>query len=332
MNNIVKQVVFLSYLDGNWPCSPAGFSLFWMFNDYAAESAISGFRLVSWIFLFAAMPWNSSPAQLFLPPPVHKEPGPSKRVFVTSPEYVGTSIHHMLYLPPDWQEEDREGWPVIVEFTGNRYPRSGSTGKVEDAGLGYGIGGGKFIWVTLPFVGRDGENAVTWWGDAAATVRYAKTTIPQICARYGGDPNKVLLCGFSRGAIAVNYIGLHDDEIAKLWAGFITHDHYDGVREWGGTAWGTPLNQYRDGAKRRLSRLQGRPVLVCQAGDTVDIRQYLQPRADLGAVTFLDVPVRAIFPSFPNSVAIHPHTDRWLLIPSPARLSVRAWVDRVLDL
>ena len=125
---------------------------------------------------------------------------------------------------------------------------------------------------------------------------------------------------------------LSDDEIAKLWAGFITHDHYDGVREWGGTAWGTPLNQYRDGAKRRLSRLQGRPVLVCQAGDTVDIRQYLQSRADLGAVTFLDVPVRAIFPSFPNSVAIHPHTDRWLLIPSPARLSVRAWVERVLDL
>ena len=50
----------------------------------------------------------------------------------------------------------------------------------------------------------------------------------------------VILCGFSRGAIGVNYIGLHDDQIAALWAGFITHDHYDGVLEWKGQAWGSP--------------------------------------------------------------------------------------------
>ena len=267
-----------------------------------------------------------------MPIPVYEEAGPGKRVFVTTPEYIGTKVHHMLYLPPDWRAGDGKNWPVIVEYTGNHYPRSGSTGKVEDAGLGYGIGAGQFIWVTLPFVGGDGENARTWWGDAATTVRYAKTNIPQICARYGGDPGNVLLCGFSRGAIAVNYIGLYDDEIAKLWAGFITHDHYDGVREWRGTSWGTPLDQYRDGTKRRLERLRGRSVLICQGNSAKDIREYLRPHVDLAAFTFLDVPVGKIFPSFPNSLAIHPHTDRWLLLESPERVALRAWLDEVLGL
>ena len=305
-----------------------------MTNDHAAGTANSFFRLESWIFLLVAMPSQLSLGQLVMPPPVHAEPGPGKRVFVTAPEYAGTKVHHMLYLPPDWRAEDRDrkNWPVIVEYTGNRYPRSGSKGKVEDAGLGYGISAGKFIWVTLPFVDVDGEkNALTWWGDVAATVRYAKTNVPRICAIYGGDPDKVLLCGFSRGAIAVNYIGLHGDEIAELWAGFITHDHFDGVREWRGTEWGTSLEQYRDGAKQRLTRIQGRPVLICQAYRTEDIRDYLNPRIDLAAFAFLDVPVDEIFPSFPNSLAIHSHTDRWLYLDSPARTSVHAWLDRVLD-
>ena len=332
MKNIVKQVVFLSYLDGNWPGEPAKFWVLRMTNHHAARHGHPAFKLMCWVLLLVAIPWHGGLGQTALPPPVHEEPGPGKRVFVTAPEYAGTKVHHMLYLPPDWRTGARKSWPVIVEYTGNRYPRSGSTGKVEDAGLGYGIGAGQYIWVTLPFVGADRENAVTWWGDVASTVRYAKKTVPRICAVYGGDPDNVLLCGFSRGAIAVNYIGLHDDEIAKLWAAFITHDHYDGVRAWGGTEWGSPRDRYRDSAKRRLSRLQGRPVLICQQGSTRDIRDYLEPRVTLKSFTFLDVSVGKIFPCFPNSLAIHPHTDRWLLLESPERVALRAWLDQVLSL
>ena len=254
-------------------------------------------------------------------------PSAGKRVRVTPPEYKGTKVHHTLYLPRDWSSDSEKRWPVIVEYTGNRFPASGSTGRVEDARLGYGVSGGNSIWVVLPFVNTEGEaNAVRWWGDELATVEYAKRNVPRICKRYRGDPRRVILCGFSRGAIAVSYIGLHDDAVAKLWSGFMTHDHFDGVRQWRGTAWGTPLGIYRAAATERLKRLRGRPLLVCQSPGTEDVRAFLAPRVKSG-VTLLDVDTRGILGAFPNSIAKHPHTDGWLLVDSDARKKVWAWVE-----
>ncbi len=261
--------------------------------------------------------------------------GAGKRVAMTSEAYAGTQVHHMLYLPHDWNpnwQEQHQTWPVIVEYTGNFFPAAGSTGRVEDAQLGYGITGGQFIWVTLPFLSEDhSQNATTWWGDEQATVDYAKTQVPKICEQFGGDTSKVFLCGFSRGAIATNYIGLHDAEIAKLWCGLITHDHYDGEREWKGTTWGTPLEQYRNAAHQRLARLGNRPVLVCQNGGTDGIRTYLETQSSLEAFTFLNVKTSRILGEFPNSFAIHPHNDRWLTVDSPERREVWAWIYRVLQ-
>jgi hypothetical protein len=117
----------------------------------------------------------------------------------------------------------------VVEFAGNGNYKNAfgdtSTGRVEDASLGYGISGGKgMIWVVMPFieVKADGSqgNAITWWGDIAETKRYCIATVKDICTRLGGDEKRVVLSGFSRGAIACNYIGLHDDEISRLWCAF----------------------------------------------------------------------------------------------------------------
>lgn len=204
---------------------------------------------------------------------------------------------------------------------------------MEDAGLGYGIGRGEFIWLTLPFVDTEQKaNAVTWWGDVDATVAYAKKCVPQTCKAFHGDSSRVFLCGFSRGAIGVNFIGLHDDEIAKLWCGFISHDHFDGEREWRGTSWGTPLATYRYGATQRLQRVNGRPYMVCQNGSTDAIRDFLSTpsRIDLSTFTFVDVDTKNILGDFPNEVAIHPHNDRWLLKPSDQRSKVWRWVNSVL--
>lgn len=169
-------------------------------------------------------------------PPVADSPTAGKRTLITSPEYHGTKVRHQLYLPPDWDPEWKEkglSWPVIAEYTGNFYPASGSTGEVDGAALGYGHSGGKYIWVVLPCISEDHKkNELTWWGDEKATVNYPKKNIPRICEEFGGDPSRVLLCGFSRGAVAVNYIGLNDDEIASLWCGFAAHDGYDGQMEW----------------------------------------------------------------------------------------------------
>lgn len=51
-----------------------------------------------------------------------------------------------------------------------------------------------------------------WWGDKQATVDYCKVNLPRICERFGGDRDNVISGGFSRGAMATNYIGLADDE------------------------------------------------------------------------------------------------------------------------
>lgn len=270
---------------------------------------------------------------LSLPINSEAKPGAGLRVPVTPNEYAGTDVHHMLYLPGDWSQEksSKEKYPVIVEYTGNKFPQAGSTGRVEDAGLGFGISGGKFIWVTLPMVGLDKQsNAVTWWGDLSETIQYAKINVPRICEQYGGDPNKVFLCGFSRGAIATGFLGLHDDEIAKLWCGFISHDHFDGQREWRGTDWGSPLDTYQRQASGRLMRLNGRPFLVCQSPNTKSVREYLQRSVSLDSFSFVDVDQKKILGSFPNALAVHPHNDRWLLRPSEEREQVSKWVFDVL--
>lgn len=254
-------------------------------------------------------------------------PSAGHRVSVTPPEYAGTAVHHSLYLPKGWKKGGQ--YPVIVEYTGNYFPQAGCSGLVQDASLGFGLTGGQFIWVVLPFAAEDGKsNARTWWGDEKATIDYAKTNIPRICHEFGGDPDCVFLCGFSRGAIAVNYIGLADDEIARLWAGFITHDHYDGQRAWGGTSWGSNLEMYRKGAATRLNRLGQRPVLIMQAPDTGNIKEYLGKNQRIDQFTFLDVPMAKIFRKLPTEDVIHPHNDKWLLFESPPADSARNWLLR----
>ena len=148
-------------------------------------------------------------------------PAAGCRVRQTAAEYAGSDVHHSLYLPPDWRPDWKASgkrWPVIVEYTGNFAPNLGSTGEVGNAALGFGLCGGKgYIWVVMPYVARDHRhNERTWWGDEEATVEYCKTNLPRICETYGGDRRAVVLCGFSRGAIGVNYIGLHDDQIARF--------------------------------------------------------------------------------------------------------------------
>ncbi|MGJ8695637.1 MAG: hypothetical protein ACSHYF_04920 [Verrucomicrobiaceae bacterium] len=270
---------------------------------------------------------------LKLPPLSPAPPAAGKRVALTPPEYLATKVHHALYLPTHWDphwKAAKKTYPLIVEFTGNFHPPSGSTGEVRDAALGFGLSGCQAIWLTLPYISADGsKNEVTWWGDTQATINYALKNVPRTCQQFGADPDRVILCGFSRGAIAVSYLGLHNDEIARLWSGFVTHDHFDGVKEWRGTTWGSPLDTYQKEATARLSRLNGRPLLICQNTSTREIRDFLTHRVPLTNITFLDVPVSQILPPFPNPIAKHPHTDRWPLLPSPARQSAWDWLQNI---
>jgi hypothetical protein len=280
--------------------------------------------------LFLTLATRLSAADLALPPLTADGPAPGKRAVVTAREYVGTKVRHLIALPDDWTPDWKargKNWPVIAEYTGNYFPTSGSTGEVEGAALGYGVARGKAIWVVLPYVAKDHQkNERTWWGDIDATVGYAKTNLPRICAEFGGDPKKVVLCGFSRGAIGVSFLGLHDDEIEKLWCGLWAHDHFDGMQEWKGHAWGSPLARYREEASVRLRRLSGRPLLVSQAG--AETRRFIDGLAPSG-VTYLTVDMGAHFGTFPNDLAKHPHNDRWPLRDGDATTTARAWFERV---
>lgn len=246
---------------------------------------------------------------LITPSVTEEPPAPGKRVRQTNTSYAGTKVYHLLYLPTDWKKGEK--YPVIVEYAGNKWETS--PGTVEGSNLGYGISGGKgVIWICMPFVDKENQiNAVTWWGDVDATVEYCKETVNRICAEYGGDSSNVFIAGFSRGAIACNYIGLHDDEIATLWRGFICHSHYDGVRRWG-----YPGSDQKSAATR-LRRLGQRPQFISHENSVDATKTYLKNVYPSGNFTFHTL-------SFSN------HTDAWVLRDIPDRKIIRDWFNRVL--
>lgn len=262
--------------------------------------------------------------ELVTPKMTNESPAAGRRVRQRSPEYLGTNVYHALYLPVDWRP--RGLYPVIVEYTGNKWAPCNSSGEVKDANLGYGISGGRnFIWVSMPYIESDRQNnAVTWWGDRQATIDYCKTNLPRICADFGGDPDNVIVCGFSRGAIGTSYIGLADNQIASLWKGVFTHDHFDGAK-----SWNYPHSD-RESAIARLARLQGRPVLVCGTNATRVRDTFLNDHSALAKFSYLNVPTAEIF-DIPEGPVVHQHTDLWMHKPSVAREAARTWIRDVIS-
>lgn len=261
-----------------------------------------------------------------LPPMVHSLAAAGTRVRETHPDYRHTEVYHATYLPTDWGRGGR--YPVIIEFAGNGPYRSPfgdvSTGLVEGSQMGIGISRGKnFIWVCMPYLNNIGtKNVIQWWGNATSydprpTVEYCKKTVDWICDTYGGDRKRILLVGFSRGAIACNYLGLYDDEIAGLWKAMIPYSHYDGVRRWE-----YPKSDMTS-ARLRLQRLGGTPQLICHedGGRSAlsNTKEYLERTAIPGNFTFL-------------STGFRNHNDAWILRPSSAREKLDRWVkEHVLD-
>jgi hypothetical protein len=249
---------------------------------------------------------------LTVPALVDASPAPGKRVKVFAAEYKGTKVFHTLYLPTDWKKGGQ--YPVIMEYAGN-------SRTAEGCSLGYGISGGQgVIWVCLPYVHKDHKQQQNkWWGDVDATVRYCKETVASVCKEYGGDSKAVFLTGFSRGAIACNFLGLHDDEMASLWAGIIAHSHYDGLIRWSYP--GSDKAQ----ATQRLQRLKATPQFISNEhsakanGMSVEkTRSFVQKAYPSGNYTF-------------QPLAFYDHTDEWVLRDVPSRKAVRKWFAGVVS-
>lgn len=267
----------------------------------------------------AALPDLSTvPPDLEVPTARALAPAPGVRSVLTTAGWDGPAVRHTLYLPTDWEPGKR--YPVLVEYAGNGGYRNAfgdvSEGTVEGSRLGYGISAGRgFIWLCLPFVevtASGPANATRWWGDLAETKRYCLATLRDVAARWGGDERAVVFCGFSRGAIAANYFGLHDDEIARVWRAFICHSHYDGVNE----RW-PYAGADRVSALARLRRLGDRPQWISHEGSVGPIEDWLRRTGVAGRWTFASIPFRN-------------HSPDWALRDVPARREVRAWLQDVL--
>lgn len=284
-------------------------------------------RFVLWLLSLLAGPalsaelpnLNDLRPDLMVPRVVRGEAAAGRRVEAATTGWEQTAVRHALYLPRGWQPQ--ANLPVLVEFAGNGGFRNKlgdeSDGTVDGGALGYGLSGGEgFIWVCLPFVGlaADGtkQNCPQWWGDVTETKQYCLATVRDVCARYGGDASRVVLCGFSRGAIACNYIGLHDDEIARLWRGFFCHSHYDGVK-----GWPYPASDEAS-ALKRLQRLRGRAQWISHEGSVGEARQFIERSGVQAPFTFVPIP-------YAN------HSATWVLRDLPERRQARAWLARVIQ-
>ena len=271
--------------------------------------------------VYGALDISTVKPDLVIPSLTKGRPAAGKRVKQTHPDWRDTKVYHVIYLPKDWRPDKR--YPVIVEYAGNGPYKNKfgdtSAGRPESSKMGYGISGGEgFIWVCIPYLNESAnKNAIRWWGDhpihnPKPTLDYCKKLVPWVCANYGGEVKNVVLCGFSRGAIACNYLGLYDDDIAKLWRAFIPYSHYDGVKRW-------PYpGSDKESALIRLKRLKGRPQFICHEGKGVSETQRF--------LTSAEIEGQFIF----QATGFRNHSDGWLLRPSPARALMREWLAKFL--
>ena len=254
---------------------------------------------------------NDFPADIELSATQLLAPAPGIRVRSIEKGWEEPEVYHTLHLPKNWNTNKK--FPVIIEYAGNGdYNECGDVcdGSAEGSVMGYGLSGGrKFIWLCLPFVEKTAstkKNAVTWWRDVDETIRYCQQAVADVCSNWGGDTHRVILMGFSRGAIACNYIGLHGDDIAHLWCGMLCYSHYEG--EFKHTS--ADLKDW----PTRLQRLGDRPQFICQEISTLNIEQAIQSTGYKGNFTYVTIP-------FKN------HSQRWTLCDLPVRKQARKWIE-----
>lgn len=265
------------------------------------------------------------PRDLFPPDLSVSDPAPGKRVSAQLPSFKNTKAYHCLYLPEDWKPGVK--YPVIVEFPGNGPFRSRfgdlSGGLPEDCHLGYGVSGGQAIVLSLGYLDsrKDMQPTGSWWGDVQATLDYTKKAVRDVTENYGGDPRSILLAGFSRSAIGASFVGLHDDEIASLWAGILCYDGWEqsdyiknDTYRFDKSSYGyDPADENGTGIEQRFKRIAGRPV--CIIGGFGESKQLNAKHS---------------FPIVYFSKTHRNHNTTWALRCTPEREFVRSWLKESL--
>lgn len=194
--------------------------------------------------------WKLPIGRLEVPIMENTSPQAGKRIWYQPKSLQGSNKYTALYLPNNWNPNEK--YPVIVEFPGNIYFTENcySTGRPESCTIGYGMSKGKnAIWISMPFVDdMSNEISESGWGNPDHTADLTIEIIEEIINKYGGDKDRLILTGFSRGAIACGLVGLRNDKIASYWKGIHACQHYDGDG-WGGSK--------MEDAKERIKHFKG---------------------------------------------------------------------------
>lgn len=250
------------------------------------------------------------PADRMIVPNMEDAPfAAGKRVRYQLPEHRNTDIYSVLYLPETWTPQGK--YPVIVEFPGNIYYTGSvySTGRPEQCSIGYGMSkNAEAIWVSVPFVDYEqSANIENGWGSADDTADYTVKLVRNIIDTLGGDKENVVITGFSRGAIACGFIGRRNDEVAALWKGEHSCQHYDGDG-WGGADLA--------GARERARRIGTRPIFHTDNEGHADLDALL---SDVAAdVTHARSGLGA-------------HATAMFLDDRPSTLQLRDWYKKLLQ-
>jgi Carboxypeptidase regulatory-like domain len=242
------------------------------------------------------------PGRLIVPTAMEGLAGPGKRVYM---KLAGSPVPYVLYLPKDWNPDDR--FPIIAEYSGNifYFKNTYSTGKADEGNIGYGMAKGVgAIWVNLPFLSPDKiHEQLDGFGNLDATAEYARKVIREVVEKYSGDPGAVFLTGFSRGGAACGFVGLRNEDTADVWLGF------HAVAGGDGAGW---FGSEMPGAIERAGRMKGRSSFVTDGGPWQDVLARLkQP------FIYMDSGIGA-------------HVDTMFLDNRPSTLALRKWMADVL--
>ncbi len=245
-----------------------------------------------------AGPFTIPEGRLIVPEVTEGLPSPGRRVKEKLPAYENTELYHVIHLPRDWQPGRM--YPVIIEYGGNEwYGSCYSTGRPEDARMGYGMSKGEgYIWVSAPCV-NSARNAVqeTWWNEDA-TADYAVQLVRWLCEQYGGDQASVFLTGFSRGGFACTQIGLRNEQVADVWLAFHPCQGYETTAQ---------------AAQDRMSLIRGRATFHTD-NDNSATRSMFEP---------FEYPVEWA------TSGLGYHSDVMFLDDRPSTLMLRQWMQDV---
>ena len=239
--------------------------------------------------------------------------GAGKRVKIYLPEYP--EAYYVLFLPYNFTHEKK--LPVICEIPANAcsYVYNGLPDTTTF--LGYGITKGRdWLWVSLPILNSEGNKILQTYfpENPSATIKFWLLVLNDLNKKFNIDKNKIVLSGFSRGAISISYLGNSNDEISSKWAAYFAHAHFDGCCQT------IPGN-----CEERINRMKDKETLIAVGKNDIAHKCSTDAYRKLTnlecPVTYLEIP--DIYTDKWENLA---HNPFWILEDSEAAEDARNWL------